>query len=163
VIRLLIGSKTNNIGYLSIKIHRKFKDPKSIYIKKKNGRYTVSLAFDDGVDEKDLTDQKSYLDLLSQIPREDLEQITMGIDRGVVRPVQAGEEVFDLTPGQKKNKSGKEKYLKRLQHRLSKQQKGSRRRGRTQKKIGRVHDQIANIRKDFCHQILPSNQSKAGR
>ena len=106
----------------------------------------------DGVDEKDLTDQKSYLDLLSQIPREDLEQITMGIDRGVVRPVQAGEEVFDLTPGQKKNKSGKEKYLKRLQHRLSKQQKGSRRRGRTKKKIGRVHDQIANIRKDFCHQ-----------
>lgn len=152
VIRLFIGSKTNNIGYLPIKIHRKFKDPKSIYIKKKNGRYTVSLAFDDGVDEKDLTDQKSYLDLLSQIPREDLDQITMGIDRGVVRPVQAGEEVFDLTPGQKKNKSGKEKYLKRLQHQLSKQQKGSRRRGRTKKKIGRVHDQIANIRKDFCHQ-----------
>ena len=152
VIRLFIGSKRNNIGYLSIKTHRKFGEPKSIYVKKKNGRYTVSLAFDDGVDESELMDQKAYLKVLSNSPREELEQITVGIDRGVNRPVQAGDEWFDFTPGQKKNKAGKAKYLKRLQRRLARQKKRSRRWGRTKAKIGRVHERISNIRHDFCHQ-----------
>ncbi|MDY0222868.1 MAG: transposase, partial [Desulfobacterium sp.] len=84
--------------------------------------------------------------------QEELEKITMGIDRGVVRPIQAGSEYFDLTPEQEKNKKGKEKYLKRLQTQLSRQRKGSNRRRRTKNKIGRAHDKIANIRKDFCHQ-----------
>jgi putative transposase len=152
VTRLFIGSKRNNIGYLSIKTHRKFKEPKSIYIKKQNGRYTVSLAFDDGIDESGLNDQEAFLKVLSQCSQENLEKMTIGIDRGVVRPVQAGKECFDLTPEQKRKKRGKEKYLKRLQRRLSKQKKGSRRRNRTKKKIARVHEKIANIRKDFCHQ-----------
>ena len=160
ITRLFIGSKTNNIGYLSIKNHKKFKQPQSIYVKKKNGRYTVSLAFDDEKDIKDLIDQESYLNLLSQYPRQYLEKITMAIDRGVVRPVQAGEDVFDFTPGQKKNKHGKEKYLKRLARRLSKQKKGSNRRNNTKKKICRAHEKIANIRRDFCHQTSRSLVNK---
>jgi putative transposase len=152
VTRLFIGSKTNNIGYLSIKTHRKFNNPKSIHIKKKNGKYTVSLVFDDEIDEKSLIDQKTYFDLLSQCSRKELEKITIGIDRGIVRPVQAGEEVFDFTPEQKKNKRGKEKYLKRFQRRLSKQKKGSNRRNKTKNKISKAHEKIANIRQDFCHQ-----------
>jgi len=152
VTRLFIGTKRNNIGHLSFKIHRKFEEPKSIYIKKKNGRYTVSLAFDDGVDESNLMDQKAYLKVLSQCPKKELEQIVIGIDRGVVRPVQAGEEWYDFSPGQKKNKAGKEKYLKRLQRRLARQKKGSNRRERTKQKQSRVHEKIGNIRHDFCHQ-----------
>jgi len=35
ITRLFIGSKTNNIGYLAIKSHKKYKQPKSLYIKKK--------------------------------------------------------------------------------------------------------------------------------
>jgi len=162
VTRLFIGSKKNNIGYLSIKIHRKFKEPKSIYIKKKNGRYTVSLAFDDGVDDGALMDQKAYLDDLSKSSKEELEQITMGIDRGIARPVQAGEAYFDFTPGQKKNKSGKEKYLKRLQCRLSKQKKGSKRRERTKNKIARCHEKVSDIRRDFCHQTSRAMVDKPG-
>ncbi|MDY0223427.1 MAG: transposase [Desulfobacterium sp.] len=152
VTRLFIGSQRNNIGFLSIKRHQKFQEPKSIYIKKKNGRYTVSFVFDDGIDESILMDQGSYFKALSQSSREELEQITIGIDRGVTRPVQAGEDSFDFTPGQKKNKTGKEKYIKRLQNRLSKQKKGSRRRKRTKNKIARAYNKIVNIRKDFCHQ-----------
>lgn len=152
VTRLFIGAKRNNIGYLSIKTHQKFKEPNSIHIKKKNGRYSVSLTFDDGVDESGLKDQEAFLKEFSQYSQEELEKITMGIDRGVVRPIQAGSEYFDLTPEQEKNKKGKEKYLKRLQTQLSRQRKGSNRRRRTKNKIGRVHEKIANIRKDFCHQ-----------
>jgi len=151
VTRLFIGTKTNNIGYLSIKTHRKFKEPKSIYVKKKNGRYTVSLAFDDGINEKGLTDQAAYLKKLSKLPENKLDEITIGIDRGVTRPVQAGEEVFDFSTGQKKNKTSREKYLKRLQRRLARQKKGSNRRFGTKRKICTAHTKIANIRRDFCH------------
>jgi len=151
VTRLFIGTKTNNIGYLSIKTHRKFKEPRSIYVKKKNGRYTVSLAFDDGINEKGLTDQAAYLKKLSKLPENKLDEITIGIDRGVTRPVQAGEEVFDFSTGQKKNKTGREKYLKRLQRRLARQKKGSSRRFGTKRKICAAHTKIANIRRDFCH------------
>jgi len=80
-----------------------------------------------------------------------LDEITIGIDRGVTKPVQAGEEVFDFSTGQKKNKTGKEKYLKRLQRRLAKQKKGSNRRFGTKRKICAAHTKIANIRRDFCH------------
>jgi hypothetical protein len=58
-----------------------------------------------------LIDQESYLNLLSQYPRHYLEEITMGIDRRVVRPVQAGEDVFDFTPGQKNNKEEIKVYV----------------------------------------------------
>ena len=40
-VRLWIGSKRNNIGYLSIKKHQNFIIPNSIYITKKNGQYRV--------------------------------------------------------------------------------------------------------------------------
>ena len=77
--------------------------------------------------------------------------MVIGIDRGVIRPVQAGNQVFDLTEDHKKKKKGKEKYLKRCQRRLSKQQKGSKRREKTKRKISKSHEKISNIRKDFCH------------
>lgn len=41
IIRLFIGIKTNNIGYLSFKSHRYFSEPKSIYIKKERGLYNI--------------------------------------------------------------------------------------------------------------------------
>ena len=85
----------------------------------------------------------------------------MGIDRGVVRPVQAGSEVFDLTPEQKRNKEGRERYLKRYQRRLSKQRTGSSRRYKTKKKIADCHQKIANIRKDFCHKTSRKIVDKA--
>ena len=47
VTRLFIGSKTKNIGFLSLKIHARFATPNSIYIKKKNGKYWVSFCYED--------------------------------------------------------------------------------------------------------------------
>ena len=38
VTRLFIGTKTNNIGYLSFKTHKPFNKPKSLYIRKEAGQ-----------------------------------------------------------------------------------------------------------------------------
>jgi len=156
VTRLFIGTKTNNIGYLSFKNHGQYNSPKSIHIKKRHGEYWVSFCYEDDIDESSLLTQEDHLNYFRGSDRKFLENYTVGIDRGVVRPVQAGGDVFDLTSEQKNSKLGREKYLKRYQRRLAKQKKGSKRRSQTKRKISRCHQKIANIRKDFCHKTSHS-------
>jgi putative transposase len=150
--KLFIGSTRNNIGFLTIKPHRMFEEPKSLYIRKKRGVYYVSFCYDDGEDESNLLNQQGHLDHLKTMSKEFLEAYTVGIDRGVVRPVQAGQDVFDLTKEQKRNKAKHEKYIKRHQKRLARHdKKGSKRRDKTKRKISKYYEKIANIRNDFCH------------
>ena len=149
VIRLFIGTKTNNIGYLSFKSHRPFNKPKSLYIRKEAGKYFVSFCFDDG-SEAPATD-KDNLQWLQGATREWLEEHTRGIDRGVTIPVHTGEFSHDFTDNQKKKMAKRSRYLKRLQRRLARQDKGSNRRQKTKHRIARQHQKIANIRNDFCH------------
>lgn len=149
--RLFIGTKTNNIGYLSFKHHKKFKQPNSIYIKRIKGRYYVSFCYEDDVDESKLNTNKEHLKYLNGATEDYLNKYTIGIDRGVCRPVQAGSQVYDFTRAQKIKKHRKEKYIKRCQKRLAKQQKGSKRREKTKRRIGKAFEKISNIRKDFCH------------
>jgi putative transposase len=65
VTRLYIGSKRNNIGYLSCKIHREFQLPNSIYIRKECGQYSVSFCYEASNDEVIITD-KAHLDYLKE-------------------------------------------------------------------------------------------------
>lgn len=46
VTRLFIGSKTNNIGYLSFKTHRKFGTPNSIRVVREAGDWFVSFSYE---------------------------------------------------------------------------------------------------------------------
>ena len=151
VTRLFVGTKTNNIGYLSLKNHGPYQPPKSIHIKRRLGQYFVSFCYEDPVDDTSLATGHEHLNYLRGASLEFLNQHTVGIDRGIVRPVQAGAEVFDLTPEQKRSKTRTARYLKRLQRRIARQKKGSNRRRKIKGKIGRAHLQMANIRRDFCH------------
>ncbi|MFK0569649.1 zinc ribbon domain-containing protein [Endozoicomonas sp.] len=89
-----IDPKTNNIGYLSFKSHRGFTEPKSIYIRKESGQYSVSFCFDDGSEEP-ATD-KEHLEYLKGASREWLEEYVIGVDRGVAIPVHTGVEQYDF-------------------------------------------------------------------
>lgn len=151
VTRLFIGTKTNHIGYLSIKNHKSYGEPNSIRIKRKQGKYWVSFCYDDGIKNNSLISQEDHLDHLRKYTFDELDQITTGIDRGVSVPVQAGDSIFDFTDEQKAKKRGKEKYIRRCQRRLAKQKKGSNRRKITKRKIAKSHEKISYIRKDFCH------------
>nr|NGX63111.1 hypothetical protein [Candidatus Anoxychlamydiales bacterium] len=149
VVRLFIGTKTNNIGYLNIKIHKNFKEPNSIYLKRKNNRYFVSFCYEDN--KEDSISQIEHFKYLQTLPEKQLEKNTVGIDRGITRPVQAGDNVYDFTFEQKKKKREKEKYIKRYQKKIAKQKKGSKRRKKTKHSISKAHEKIKNIRNDFCH------------
>lgn len=148
--RLFIGSKTNNIGYLSFKAHKDFKLPNSIYIKKANGKYSISFCYENEDMGNDFTDVK-HLTYLQTKDEEYLKQNVIGIDRGVKIPAQACDKSFDFTKGQKNNSSKAERYIKRLQKRLAKQDKASKRRKKVKSRISKYHTKLSNIRHDFCH------------
>lgn len=152
--RLRIGTKTRDLGYLSLKNHRHFKEPKSLYIKKKHDRYWVSFCYED--EPIETFTQEQHLEHFRTYSQEALDQCVMAIDRGVVRPVQAGEKVYDFSQEQKAKKKAKERHIRRCQRRLAKQKKGSRRRNRTKRRLSRAHEKISNIRKDFSHKTSRS-------
>ena len=149
VTRLFIGTKTNNIGYLSFKSHRRFSEPKSIYIRKEIGKYAVSFCCDDG--SKEPATDKDHFEHLKGASRQWLEDHVIGVDRGVVIPVHTGTNQYDFTDKQKASKGKREHYLRRLQRRLAKQNTGSRRRQKTKSRIAQHHTKVANIGNDFCH------------
>ncbi len=163
-VRLFVGTKTNNIGHLFFKPHRSFKLPKSIYIKKERGQYTVSFCYEDDVaNDSSLLTDKAHLAYLKGSTKEYLNDHVIGIDRGIVVPVQADHQSFDFTKGQKKNKSKAERYIKRLQRKLAKQKKSSIRRAKTKHRMACYYAKSSHIRKDFCHKtssFLVNSQAK---
>lgn len=148
--KLFIGGKKFNIGCLNFKAHADFNEPKSIYIRKKRGKYFISFCYDDGI-ELDVPDLKKHLDDLRGMNEEQLRSITVGIDRGITIPIHAGHQTFDFSKKQKNHLSKADRYIKRLQRKLARQEKGSNRRAKTKHRIAVHHAKKANIRKDFAH------------
>ncbi len=149
--RLFVGAERNNIGYLSLKLHKGFKEPASLYIKKRHDEFWVSFCYEDGQDASGILSQKDHLKYLRIQSEEFLQQHIIGIDRGVKRPIQAGDKSFDFAPEQKQSMDQKKRNLLRYQRRMARQDKGSKRRHKTKVKLSNTHNDIANIRKDFCH------------
>lgn len=155
-LRLFIGTKTNNIGYLSFKAHSKFEIPASLYIRKEHGQYTVSFCYENGLSNEGLSDNKEHLDHLRGATKEYLDDNTIGVDRGVAIPVHAGAMTFDFCDNQKKKMAKVDRYIKRLQRKLARQTKGSNRRNKTKHRIATHHAKKANIRNDFAHKTSRS-------
>ncbi|RBM64812.1 transposase [Vibrio paracholerae] len=155
-LRLFIGTKTNNIGYLSFKAHRKFEIPNSLYVRKERGQYTVSFCYENGKNEVELSSNAEHLAFLQGSTKEYLEESVIGVDRGVAIPAHAGSMMFDFCDNQKKKMTKVDRYIKRLQRKLARQTKGSNRRNKTKHRIATHHAKKANIRNDFAHKTSRS-------
>ena len=149
--QLFIGSKNNNIGFLSIKTHKKVKKPKSLYIRKKNGSYTVSFCYEDGLDEKTLKTESKHLKSLKKKSVKELERVTEGVDLGVKVMVQTTKGKYDYSDIAKQRLVSLEKKRKRYQRWMARQIKTSKRRKKTKSKISKTYIKQAEIRHDFCH------------
>ena len=166
VTRLFIGNEKHNIGYLSIKNHRTYRTPNSLYIRKKHNKYWVSFCYEDHTVSEGHQSDKAYLKDLKKKGKDYLEMHTIGIDRGVARPVQSSDSntFFDFSEGEQKNKDMLGRQVRRFQKKLSRQKKGSNRRHKTKIRLSNRHGSIANIRENFCHQtsrkIVDREQTK---
>jgi putative transposase len=155
-VRLFIGTKTNNIGYLSFKAHGKFEIPKSLYVRKERGQYYVSFCYENGKDESQLSTNAEHLKFLQSSTNEYLEESVIGIDRGVAIPVHAGYQSFDYSKNQKNKMDSSDRYIKRLQRKMARQKLTSNRRKKTKYRIANHHAKKANIRNDFAHKTSRS-------
>ena len=155
-LRLFIGTKTNNIGYLSFKAHSKFEIPNSLYVRKERGQYYVSFCYDNGFNEDNLSDNAEHLAFLQGSSKEYLQESVVGVDRGVKVPVHSGNQTYDFCQNQKRNMTRAERYIKRLKRQMAKQTKGSNRRNKTKRRIANHYAKQANIRNDFAHKTSRS-------
>lgn len=126
------------IGYIKMNVHRRFnpEDISNITIKYLNGNWYIYLTCE--VMELKKIDKPSNHD----------KQI--GVDLGIKYFIALSDETFIEKP---KHLYKSEARLKLLQRRLSRKIKGSNNREKARRKLAKLHEKIANQRKDFLHYI----------
>jgi len=125
----------SKIGDIKIRIHRGFDgDIKQVVIKRYgSGKWYASITVDE-----DIVVQKQPIKKI------------VGIDMGIT------EFLTDTTGKIIENPKYLSKSLKRLrrrQKRLSRTEKKSNNRRKQVVRVGRLHEQVANQRRDFCHKV----------
>jgi len=163
-VKLFIGTKTNNIGYVSVKWHHKKwanSLPSSIRIKKTlYNTYKISFCY--GEEIKALEPQ-AWLDYLKTESEENLQGLVLGVDRGV-NVICATDDDRKFNPTMEESKNIKKCEIKKIryQRRISRQLKTSNRRKKTKNKLAKICDKKRNINTNICHNIskrlVDSNQ-----
>ncbi len=148
--KLLLGIKTHNLGELRFKAHTEYDLPATITIAREAGKWFVSFSYaapdDLSLSEFDLIAHYSAMNV------QNLDKITMGMDRGVVTPAASSDGAnHDYTGNQKRNLDVKEIRRKRYQRIMARRQKGSGRWKRAMSKVSSSHAHAANVRSDFAH------------
>jgi len=123
----------SKIGDIKVKLHRPiFGTIKTCTIIVKNGKYYVCFSC-----EVEPT----------LLPWSDL---TVGVDVGIKHfAITSDGEFFEAPKYLRKS----ERKLKRKQRQISKSKKGSKRRKKRVKQLARIHEHIANQRRDFAHKV----------
>jgi putative transposase len=124
------------LGVVPSKIHRIFNGKIKTVTVSMNcaGKYYASLLFDDGLPDIEIKSEGK----------------AVGIDVGLTHfAITSDGSKFDNPKHLKK----RTKNLKRKQQKLSRKQKGSNRRSKARRIVARVHEKIANSRKDFQHKL----------
>ncbi len=128
--------KIPKIGEVKAKLHRTFEGKlKTVTISMNwTRKYYASLLFDDGLPELEISSEGK----------------AVGIDVGLTHfAITSNGSKFDSPKPLRK----REKNLKRKQQKLSRKEQGSKRREKAKRILARVHERIANTRKDFQHKL----------
>jgi putative transposase len=130
------GLKLPKIGIVPAKIHRQFagKLKTTTISQTPSGKYFAALLWDDEQPEVEVSKEGK----------------AVGIDLGLTHfAITSDGSKFD-NPRVLKKRS---KNLKRKQHKLSRKVKVSNTRKKARRVVARVHERIANTRKDFLHKL----------
>ncbi len=153
---LMLGTQKFTLGRLPFKAHRPYEVPKSISVSvEPDGRWFVSFCYE--TPDLDDTGKPVVLRTPEELAyefglRADLEDIVEGIDRGVAQPFATSSgKVFHINPACSKRIEKKEKRAKRYQRQMARQQKGSKNRAKTRRRIARLKGYGKNVREDFAH------------
>jgi len=165
-VKLLDGAiKLPKIGEVEAKIHRSFEGKlKTVTISMScTGKYYAALLFDDELPDIAIScatfageaSRASFRggvlpDVTSRPAKLASDGKAVGIDLGLSHfAITSDGSKFDNPQHLKKRASN----LKRKQQKLSRKVKGSNRRSKAKRIVARVHERIANTRKDFQHKL----------
>jgi putative transposase len=139
---LFIGTKSNSLGVLKWIPHCEYKEPRQISVTQEpDGKWFVGFSFESG------------RMLPKTIVPESKEEV-LGLDRGVVNPVTDNTgRFYDFTPAEKVKLKRREKKRSKLQARLARQKKGSKRRAKTRRWIAITHARDRRLRASVAHRI----------
>lgn len=152
---LTLGTKSSPIGEVRVKWNRHRipkQSPASIWIRKTPYRWYLSFSYDDADLADEVVANEDHLAHLRRFSAAELEAKITPIDRGVAKPLHTDNAVFTLMAREKAKIVERERRLQKYQRRMTRQQKGSNRRRRTQRQISRLHQKTANVRANFWHQ-----------
>jgi len=123
-----------NLGWVRFRMHRKLGGTiKSATVKLKAGKYYLSFQVE-----------------MTERHNEDNGGEAVAIDMGVAHTVATSDGEFYDMPA---HRTGEDERLRRLQKRLAKQVKGSRRHGKTKLQIAKIYARQARRRHDFAHKV----------
>ena len=139
---LFIGTKSNSLGVLKWIPHCEYKEPRQISITHEpDGKWFVGFSFESGR-------------ILPQTVIPERKEEVLGLDRGVVNPVtDSTGRFYDFTPAEKIKLERRAAKRARLQARLARQKKGSRRRAKTRRSIAVTHVRDRRLRASVAHRI----------
>ncbi len=150
---LHLGTKTKSLGVLPMTWHKKphaDQLPNSLWIRVKNGKWTVSFSYDDGQFDNSLS-PSDHLDWLKDCTEAQLIDLITPLDRGVARPVQTHNQTYTIESKALLKQKARETYIKRYQRKLARQNKQSNQRKKTKHKIAKLYAGTVNVRTDFLH------------
>ena len=148
-----IGTEKNPVGEIRTKWNKTRipkAPPASIWIRRTAYRWHLSFSYDDGQFYDD-TSNTQHLDYLRQFSEAELTNMITPVDRGVSKPAHTDNAVFLLSKREKTKALGRDKYIRREQRKLARQQKGSNRRQKIMRNIAKARTKTSNVRANFWH------------
>ena len=147
--RLMLGTKSVDLGELKFKAHDEYEVPAAITISRESGKWYVSFSYEK---QGTVLSEQELLELYGGMSSESLNTVTLGMDRGVVIPLATSDGfMHDFSGIQKERLAKKDARKKRYQRQMARRIKGSGRFRQSVAKSARCQAYAANVRHDFAH------------
>lgn len=96
--------------------------------------------------------QSAIAERLQQLPIEQLEAATLGLDRGVATPVMSSDgQCIVASPVQQQRLAQKEQRRKRWQRKLARRCKGGKNHAKAREQVARTYRYASDVRRDLAH------------
>ena len=153
--KLRFGSARKPGGVIIFHAHRDFRMPAMVSVTLTARSLTVSFSFEEPAEEGKFPETEAEIAArLLQYSKAELEAHSVGLDRGVVRPVQSShqDEPYGFTEAQLERMKRQARRRKRYQRMAARREKGSRNLAKARHRIARTYDYQRNVIEDFAHQ-----------
>lgn len=147
---LTLGNKKFPVGVLQYIAHRPHQIPKSITISIMAGKWYLFFC---NVDDRIPIKPEEVAEELEQWTKEELINATIGIDRGVAKPVCCNTHHFDISSKQIKRIAKKERQRIRWQRKMARRSKDSNGWKKAQLRIAKTYEYAREVKKDFAHKV----------